>query len=122
MKLTGYPGMLVYQFTADEMETMSQEEASRRIFYSGTHDNQTLASWLKDTSSEKTPDDVIETLYESAAPWVITPMQDLLGLTDEHRMNIPGKPQGNWKWRVDAAMLKPELAQKLKALADKTDR
>ncbi len=122
MKYTGYPGMNVYQFTAEEMEEMSETEASTRIFYSGTHDNQTLESWCDDTSCEKTPNEIIKTLYESKAPWVIIPLQDVLGLDDKSRMNIPGKADGNWKWRVKTSMLSSEVSEKLKYLATETKR
>ncbi|MCB6993378.1 4-alpha-glucanotransferase [bacterium 210820-DFI.6.37] len=118
LKLTGCPGMLVYQFSAGEMETM---EEPYKVFYSGTHDNQTLAGWCRDCGV-KDPQRIIETLYESPAPWVIIPLQDHLGLGDECRMNIPGQAEGNWTWRADDSQLTPELAARLKKLASDTRR
>lgn len=122
IKHTGYPGMLVYQFSADEMDELTEEQAKRRIFYSGTHDNQTLAGWCKDSESEKTPDEIIETLYESDAPWVIIQLQDMLGIDDTGRMNVPGQIEGNWKWRANAKDMTSALAAGLKKLALRTGR
>ena len=104
LKLTGYPGMLVYQFSADGMRGLSEEDARRKIFYTGTHDNDLPLS---------SADDIIEELYHSPAAWVITPLQDLLGLGNESRMNIPGKAAGNWKWRAEASDLSAGLADRL---------
>lgn len=122
IKLSGYPGMLVYQLSADEMESLPDAEAKRRVFYSGTHDNQTLAGWCKDSGCEKTPDEIIETLYESNAAWVIIQLQDMLGIDDAGRMNVPGKAEGNWTWRAEEKELTQGRAAHLKALALKSGR
>lgn len=158
LKQTGYPGMLVYQLSADEMEHLPEAEAAKRIFYSGTHDNQTLAGWCKDafpgssawqqgtvsapgpngpddmqqhaqrpeegTELEKNskPDEIIRFLYKSPSPWVILPLQDLLGLGDESRMNVPGQAEGNWTWKADAKELTSRLAAQMKDLAAKSGR
>lgn len=131
LKLTGYPGMLVYQFSAEEMEHISEEAAAGRIFYSGTHDNQTLAGWCRDAYPEGTdgsqegaprPEAIIETLYRSPSPWVIIPLQDLLGLGDESRMNVPGQAEGNWTWKAEAETLTPELAARMRELAAQSGR
>lgn len=128
LKLTGYPGMLVYQFSAEEMTNISEEKAANRIFYSGTHDNQTLAGWCRDVypqdseNSAEKPGAIIETLYRSPAPWVIIPLQDFLGLGDESRMNIPGQAEGNWTWKAQANLLTPNLAAQMKNLAAQSGR
>ena len=122
IKLSGYPGMLVYQLSADEMENLSSAEAKRRVFYTGTHDNQTLAGWCKDSGVPKTPDEIIEKLYESEAAWVIIQLQDLLGIDDTGRMNVPGKAEGNWTWRAEAKELAAGKAEWLKKLSSKTGR
>lgn len=116
---TGFPGMQVYQFTAREMEKMPPEKAAQRLFYTGTHDNQTLAGWCKD---EQDPDEIIQKLYMSPGAWVITPLQDMLGLGDDCRMNIPGKPEGNWRWRFSEKQLTPGLATRFERLASGSDR
>jgi 4-alpha-glucanotransferase len=58
----------------------------------------------------------------SVADLALFPMQDVLGLGTEARMNLPGRPGGNWRWRLRNDMLKPELAARLKELAQLYDR
>lgn len=112
LRLAAYPGMAVYQFDED----LSAEKLAGRVLYPGTHDNRTLYSWLKEKSGdpECEPDTLasIEKLLQSAAPWVIVPLQDMLGLDDEARMNTPGVAEGNWRWRADWQQLKLPLAAK----------
>jgi 4-alpha-glucanotransferase len=66
---------------------------------------------------------VLETLYDSAAPWVLTQLQDLLGLDDAARYNTPGTvgPQ-NWSWRADGAQLTAEVAARFATLARRHGR
>ena len=123
LKLSGYPGMLVYQFSREEMASITGEEAGSRIFYTGTHDNQTLAGWCRENSvTPADPNGIIELLYKSPAPWVVTPLQDLLGLGDESRMNTPGDMQGNWEWQVSSRQLSPELSARLRKWASESGR
>ena len=129
LKLEGVPGMNVWQFSADEMRQMPDEVQKTRIFYSGTHDNQTLVGWCeakaKDTGSEayNDADNIIGELYKSTSPWVIIQLQDMLSLGDEARINIPGTVgENNWTWRADAAALTPEKAAKYKNLAKHSKR
>jgi 4-alpha-glucanotransferase len=56
---------------------------------------------------------MIRSLWASAANTVVAPMQDLLSLGTEARMNFPGKPAGNWTWRVPEDQLTDELQAKL---------
>lgn len=114
LSLSGFPGMLVYQFSAEEMQELPEEAASRKIFYTGTHDNQTLAGWCREQSlSPGSTETIIRKLYDSPAAWVITPLQDLLGLGNEARMNIPGQAKGNWNWKADAAQFTEQLAERV---------
>ena len=107
------------------------------MVYTGTHDNDTLMGWLETANPKdvryareycKMPDDepfnwgLIRTAYESNADMAIIPIQDLLGLGKEARMNTPSVLGGNWTWRVDKAALTKELAEKLKALSVNTGR
>ncbi len=121
LKLSGLPGMNVWQFSADEMESMPEEESAHRIFYSGTHDNQTLVGWCSDNFSNEDPvlkaDEIIKKLYDSAAPWVIIPLQDILLLGDDARMNTPGTIEGNWKWHAERSLFTDELSAKYLKLA-----
>src|SRR4029078_6824468 len=57
--------------------------------------------------------DLTRALMRSAANTVIFPVQDVLGLGAEHRMNVPGTAAGNWRWRVKANALTDEVARKL---------
>ena len=59
---------------------------------------------------------------ESKADTAIVPMQDILGLGKEARMNIPSTLGGNWVWRLDGAALTDELADKLKTMSEKSGR
>lgn len=123
LKLTGYPGMLVYQLSAEEIEGLTDAQAGRKILYTGTHDNQTLAGWLKDQPDHPADaEEIIKNLYDSAAPWVIVPLQDVLGLDDTCRMNVPGKIEGNWAWNADASQLTPDVTKRLKSWVSASGR
>ena len=65
---------------------------------------------------------LIRTAYESKADMAIVPIQDILGLGKDARMNTPSTTGANWAWRVDANALTEELAYKLKTLSVRTGR
>ena len=97
--------MNVWQFSEHDMRNMDAETIKTRVFYSGTHDNQTLLGWCADrcpdrADAEKEAAGIIKTIYESGANWVIIQLQDMFMMGDEARMNIPGTCEGNWKWRI----------------------
>ena len=123
---TGLPGMSVWQFHAAQMRSMDSAVAAHRAFYTGTHDNQTLAGWLADTQPgtdiPAAAREIIETLYASDGAWAILPLQDMLGLGDEARVNVPGTVGENWCWRVRAEQLDRAHADRLRELAQKTGR
>ncbi len=128
LQICGYPGMLVYQFSPGRVPTQPEEPAedlSNRVLYSGTHDNQTLCGWLH-TSGEEEPEararEIMRLLYQSPAPLVIMPLQDIFGLGDEARLNIPGQALGNWRWQADWQQFKITLAAELAALVKATNR
>ncbi len=60
--------------------------------------------------------DFIRALYVSVAETVVVPLQDALGVGSEARMNLPGRPDGNWRWRFAAAAPTPDLRRRLRAL------
>ncbi|MDO5414290.1 MAG: 4-alpha-glucanotransferase [Bacillota bacterium] len=122
LKLTGCPGMLVYQFSADEIKALDDDKAATKILYSGTHDNQTLVGWIEENDITETSDQIIEELYSSKSPWVILPLQDILGLDDDSRMNIPGLAEGNWQWRAPEGWASTELCEKMRKLVEKHER
>ena len=101
---------------------MPQNHVKNCVLYTGKHDNNTVRGWFEhDRSDEEqknllnyfqkniSADEIawlfVETVMESIANTVIIPMQDLLGLGKEARMNIPGKAQGNWQWRLKQEMM-----------------
>jgi 4-alpha-glucanotransferase len=115
--------------------------------YTGTHDNDTTVGWWNSTGnrdSTRTPDDVakelsfaraylnlrdepihwamIRTILSSIADLVIVPLQDVLGLGSEARMNLPGTAKGNWRWRFRTQALTPELAHRLREMVELYDR
>ena len=106
LRHTGLPGMNVWQFNAREMAHMTPEEAANRVFFSGTHDNQTLKGFLESQGDSTAPKEILKELLESHAAAVIFPVQDILGLGDEARINVPGVPTGNWKWQMTVQQLR----------------
>ena len=64
----------------------------------------------------------LRALYASVAGTVLAPLQDVLGLGDEARMNSPGAGAGNWEWRLPKRALQAEVAQRLRELARVYDR
>ena len=77
---------------------------SDKIIYPGTHDSCTLKGWvvlnLSKHDPEKTSLRILDMIYSSEAPVIITPLQDLFGLDDEARMNTPGTTGKNWSWQA----------------------
>ena len=65
---------------------------------------------------------MIRAALGSPASLCVVPLQDVLGLGSEARMNVPSRDRGNWRWRFGAEMLRPELAQKLATLTEVVDR
>lgn len=126
LELTGLPGMNIWQFNSYEMTAMDKECAMHRIFYSGTHDNDTLLSWCSSTFPDDEPKtkaaEIIENLYASSAGWVILPLQDVFMLGTDARMNTPGISSGNWQWKAETALPFDEAEKYLSALAKKYGR
>ena len=126
----GFPGMRVLQFafSSDEENIHLPDNYPRDVVvYTGTHDNDTTAGWFAGLDDEsETPDakkaerefclkylesdgqeihwDMIRAALSSAADTAIIPLQDLLGLGSEARMNLPATESGNWTWRFKAGM------------------
>jgi 4-alpha-glucanotransferase len=139
MERWSLPGMrvLLFAFGAD-MPTnpyAPHNHVRHCVVYTGTHDNNTVRGWFEQEATDEdrrrlfrylgrtvTADEVawemIRLAMMSVADWVIVPMQDVLGLGAEARMNVPGTPTGNWEWRLRPHSLTPELARRL---ADMTE-
>ncbi|MCK4514021.1 MAG: 4-alpha-glucanotransferase, partial [Spirochaetaceae bacterium] len=129
----GFPGMKVLQFGFDEKEQndhLPHGYVRNSVVYTGTHDNDTVLGWLASASDADrsfalrylasdgtTPHwDFIRGALASPAQFAITPMQDLLGLDSEARMNRPGTLGGNWQWRMSAPADTNVLAARLREI------
>ena len=121
------PGMKILQFSLEDLYLKS--EKSDTVYYTGTHDNQTLLSWIREKYSpeeELEKDliwDFIKKVYYSKAAWGIIPFQDLLELDNSARMNTPGTTEGNWTWTWNGEISDlVKLEEKLKKLTVTADR
>jgi 4-alpha-glucanotransferase len=119
---TGLPGMAVLQFAfgGDARNTYLPHNLTRnRVIYTGTHDNDTTLGWYA-TAGEPARDharrylrvsgeeigwDLIRAAYASVCAVAVLPVQDVLSLGSQARLNSPGKPEGNWRWRMSQAEL-----------------
>ena len=143
----GFPGMRVLQFAFDGKPDNPHlpenfPEHGRVVVYSGTHDNDTALGWYRSAPSEvqarvrsylaehgirvfrpeEVPWALVAIAFESRAGLAVVPMQDILGLGSEGRMNYPSRPEGNWTWRLQREQLHLALAQRLSTLAQRTSR
>lgn len=140
----GMPGMKVLQFGFGDKGAhihLPHRFVPGCVAYTGTHDNDTTLGWWKTAGATVQaavedyvgPVPVVDGVARPAWPLIrataasvaelaIVPVQDLLELGSEARMNTPAVPSGNWSWRAPAGSWTPELAAKLAALVDVTDR
>jgi 4-alpha-glucanotransferase len=131
-----FPGMKILQFafgTGMERKFLPHNFIQNCCVYTGSHDNDTTTGYFE--KAKYTDDDIYEftkkylnyhginltfelirTAYASVANIVVIPMQDVLNLGSEARMNFPGKLGGNWSWRLTWDQIKPELAELYKNL------
>ncbi len=131
VKRTGFPGMKILEFAFDSNEDndyLPHNFNRNSVVYTGTHDNDTVQGWY---ASSKRKDqkavrdylgvknaknihwDMIRLAEASVADTAIVPMQDILGLGSEGRMNVPSTLGLNWRWRVLPEQLKAEDADLL---------
>jgi 4-alpha-glucanotransferase len=127
-----FPGMKVLQFAFDEKGAenpyLPLNYQHNCVCYTGTHDNDTTRGWWDglDSRLRQQVRDYIGPLDDEAVHWamlrlamssvadtVVVPLQDLLGLGSEARMNVPGRPDGNWSWRYDESMIHDTLKTQL---------
>jgi 4-alpha-glucanotransferase len=124
----GFPGMHVLQFGLDGDATNPHRLENHRewaVVYTGTHDNDTAVGFAHASGLGLGPEPnwrLIEMAMGSRARIAIVPMQDVLGLGSEARMNFPGSEHGNWSWRMEAEALTPELARRLREAAERGGR
>lgn len=128
---TGYPGMKILQFAFDGdkgNQFLPYNYGSNSVVYTGTHDNATIMEWRDSLGEEELslvsdyinmrPGDefnweMIRMAMSSVARIAIFPMQDVLGLENEGRLNTPGASNGNWAWRLKDGTLTQDLSKKL---------
>ena len=128
---SGFPGMKVLEFAFDPHEPsdyLPYKYSSNSVCYAGTHDNATLKSWQADAGEETiafvreyfgADEDedlnwvILRGGLASVSDLFVAQLQDYLGLDDAARMNTPGLPSGNWRWRAAKTDFSPELAKKI---------
>jgi 4-alpha-glucanotransferase len=130
-----FPGMKILQFafgSGPNNPYLPHNHVSSSVVYTGTHDNDTTLGWFSSlTAREKkmvlryldcTADGIvwslIRTALASVADTVVLPLQDLLELPAEFRMNMPGIAGGNWSWRFGKNALTAKLAKRLLELTE----
>lgn len=128
-----FPGMKVLQFAFDDPNDnnmMPYYHTPNCICYTGTHDNDTSLGWYKNASKESQQKvrrfmntgaatvswAFIRTALSSTANNVIIPLQDIMSLDSDSRMNTPGRAAGNWSFRFEANKLDPYWCEYLKKL------
>ena len=129
-KRFAFPSMRVPQFAFAEQSRnpyLPHRHESDSVVYTGTHDNDTTLGWWSQASEHERAHasaylgvdghaihwDFIRAALASVADTAIVPLQDVLGLGQEHRMNRPGEGEGHWGWRFEWAQVSPGAAQRL---------
>lgn len=135
----GMPGMKVLQFGFSSKGAhmhLPHRFTTSTVAYTGTHDNNTTQGWWDGAEeverraveayvgpvSEKPVWPLIRATQASVAEIAVVPVQDLLEFGSEARMNTPSVASGNWSWRAPEASWRPELAARMAAIAEVTDR
>jgi 4-alpha-glucanotransferase len=137
-----FPGMKILQFafgTGMEKKFLPHNYVRNCVVYTGSHDNDTTRGFFEKAKME--PNDIYSflqkylnyagddicfeltrTAYSSAANIVIIPLQDVLNLGSEARMNFPGKLGGNWTWRFTWDQFNPRVASTYKLMCELYER
>ncbi len=138
----GFPGMRILQFGFADRGAhlyLPHRYVPNTVAYTGTHDNNTTLGWWREDACEVERDkaqtylrgiqsdgEIVWAMMRAAACSVanacIFPLQDVLHLGSEARMNIPSAGAGNWTWRYGLSAIHPDFAWKLAALMEVTDR
>lgn len=124
------PGMVVLQFGFDgnpDNPHLLHNHRVADVVYTGTHDNNTSQGWFDSlddymrgevyryfsSSQEAMPWMLVRQAMSSVCHLAIVPWQDLLGLGEQHRMNVPGVGEGNWRWRFEWQQVSPDLQRQI---------
>jgi 4-alpha-glucanotransferase len=138
-KALGVPGMKILQFAFAKVNSPHLPHAydPMTVVYTGTHDNDTARGWFENASPQERAHAemylgvngegpiewaLIRAAFTSVAQTAIVPVQDILGLGSEARMNRPGDGDDNWSWRYMPGALTREHAERLRGLAELTGR
>lgn len=130
------PGMKVLQFAFEggpDNPYLPHNYEPNSVVYTGTHDNNTTLGWYRDLRpplqhhvvdylaappGEQMPWPLLRCAFASVARLAVVPMQDVLALGGEHRMNTPGIADGNWSWRFEWGQVPADAGQRLRHLAE----
>jgi 4-alpha-glucanotransferase len=129
------PGMRILQFAfggATEDRFLPHTYEHNTVVYTGTHDNDTTRGWYAAATKPECDFcrrylgrdgsditwDLIRLAWSSVANLAVAPMQDVLDLGSEARMNLPGRPSGNWSWRFRASAVTPQVVARLAELTN----
>jgi 4-alpha-glucanotransferase len=135
----GFPGMVVLQFGFNPDDPHSTHDPARhrehQVLYTGTHDNDTLRGWYESLPPERLALlreagvdgrapwwDLIALAQRSPARLCMLQVQDVLGLGNEARMNLPGTASGNWRFRLEPGQLTNRHAARLRAVSEEAGR
>ena len=129
------PGMVVLHWAFGGAPTnlhAPKNHPENAVVYTSTHDTDTTVGWYRSLSEPERaqtgldPADphwgLIELAYASPARLAVVPMQDVLGLGSESRMNRPGEAEGNWAWRLEPGQPDEAAAARLRGLAEQYHR
>jgi len=135
----GFPCMRVLQFAFDgdpaRNPHMPHNHIANAIVYTGTHDNNTTRGWFekeldgprrrrlfdylgRSVAAGDVSAELVRLALASVAKLAVVPMQDVLGLGAEARMNFPSKTTGNWQWRMRPGQADARLARRLRKLTE----
>lgn len=128
------PGMKILEFAFDSAEAnnyLPHTYPRNCVVYTGTHDNDTVKGWFEKASESdreyaleymgSTAEDITKSMirlaWASVADLAVVPMQDILDLNSEARMNIPGTTINNWRWRCNSSHFTKDLEKRLARLS-----
>ncbi len=142
----GFPGMRILQFAFGgdpKNHDLPHNYINNSVAYTGTHDNDTTVGWFNsgagkgstrddsqirrehdfclnylDSNGDEINWDFIRTVWSSVSASAVAPMQDLLGLGNDARMNLPASTIGNWNWRCRESDFLDEIAERLRNLTE----
>jgi 4-alpha-glucanotransferase len=136
------PGMRVLQFAFDghsDNPHLPENYLANSVVYTGTHDNPTTRGWYEDLpddqrrnlwnylkrpvgKSDEAAPALMDLAWSSVAALAMAPVQDVLNLGNEARMNVPGRAGGNWRWRCTKDMLSSQALERVRDLTKSSNR